>query len=178
MYGMIHTAAREMTQRDFGASVWGQVKEKSGLVESHFISGQVYSDEITNSLIAAIAEVTKIAPAVLLEDFGYFWIQYTAQSSYKSIYDMYGDDLLGFISNLNRMHETIQVTMPSAETPIFDCLGKSETSIDVLYSSERDGLEMFVVGLFRGLVELFQVDGTIELLRKDNLGVVFRIALK
>lgn len=177
MYGMIHTAAREMVIRDLGTDTWEQIKKQHNFVEADFISGNVYSDETTLRLISAIADTVKTPIPDLLLSFGRFWIEHTSQSSYSAIYQMYGDDIISFTQNLNRMHEAIEATLPEADTPVFECLSVTTNQMDVLYSTNREGLETFVTGLFEGLLKHYGHEGTVTHTSTVDAGAVFRITV-
>ncbi len=177
MYGMIHTAAREMVLKDMGAEEWKNLKDRHGFNEGDFITGKIYHDERTLTLINAIANEKQVELSIILEDFGKFWIDYTAKSSFGSVYKMYGKDLFSFLENLNRMHDAIEATLSNTKTPIFECVDSSEKKIDILYSSHRKGLEAFVVGLFTGLLIYFNMDGDVNHIETKEGGALFRIRL-
>ena len=178
MYGMIHTAAREMALIDMSADEWKKIIHKYGFNEGDFISGRICDDERTLALINALANEKQIELSEILEAFGKFWIDYTAKSSFGSVYKMYGKDLFTFLENLNRMHDAIEATLSNTKTPIFECVDRSDTKIDILYSSDRTGLEAFVVGLFMGLLTYFNMEGDVHHIETRKGASLFRIYLK
>ena len=177
MYGMIHTAARELALRKMSANNWKNLKENSGFSESDFITGNSYDDEKTINIIGAIADELKMELPEILIKLGRFWVEYTAQSSFGSVYKMYGKDIFTFLENLNRMHDTIEATLPNTKTPIFECIDRSDDNIDVLYSSHREGLEALVIGLFYGLLDYFKLNGDVRQIESTETGAIFRITL-
>ena len=177
MYGMIHTAAREMVVSELGQDTWDRIKDHHNLQEDLFVSGEVYDDQVTYALIDTIAEETQLEKAEVLKRFGEFWIKYTAASSYNAVYKMYGKDLFSFLENLNRMHGALEATLPKAQTPTFECMGRSEKQIEILYCSKRQGLEAIVIGLFEGLMTYFGVTGTVEQGETTDTGVLFRVTV-
>lgn len=174
MYGMIHKAARELTIQTHGDEVWGQVLHKCQLDDAHFISGQYYCDEMTFKLIGELASQAGLPVPNLLDAFGQFWIKFVSRSVYGSVIDMTGNNLVSFITNLDRMHDSIRATMPEANLPSFKVAESSDSEIRVLYKSSRDGLESFVKGLLRGLMDKFETSGTISYKVLDE-GVEFLI---
>lgn len=155
MYGMIHQAAREMSLGVLGEEAWQAVLDKTGLEEEHFLSSRHYNDDVTLKLIGAISEVSGMPAPELLEAFGKFWIDFAANSSYGPVMEMCGDTLEEFLENLDRMHSSVKTTMPDASMPMFEVLPTEGPGIEVLYTSERDGLGPFVKGLLQGLSERF-----------------------
>ncbi len=177
MYGFIHTSAREMVLSEYGPEVWAKIIRKGSFEADIFLSSHTYDDADTIRLLQVIGNETGYTLDETLAAFGRYWIKYTSQSSYASVYTLYGKTLVGFIENLNRMHDAIQVTIPSAVLPTFECTDCTDTHIDVLYFSKRKGLEAMVVGLFSGLLEYFKLQGNVENMGPQKVGILFRIHL-
>ena len=174
MYGMIHKAAKDFTIQQKGEAVWQDIVSKSALNEEHFISGQHYGDETTISLLVNISEELGIDLNALLFEFGKFWIKFTAMSSYGTVMDMAGDDLVTFVNNLDDMHRSIRSTMPEARMPSFFVERQSNDEIELVYCSERTGLNEFVRGLLTGLMDRFDEKGEISAVERGD-DVVFLI---
>ena len=162
MYGMIHKAAREMALEEFGEEAWAAVLDTCALDDRHFISGQYYNDETTMALIGELVTQTGMTAEDLLDAFGQHWVKFVSASVYKSVIDMTGDNLVTFIENLNRMHDSIKATMSKAVLPSFRVLENSAPVIRVLYKSPRTGFEYFVKGLLEGLMDKFGETGTVS----------------
>lgn len=176
MYGMIHRAARSMAMEVLGETAWYELKAAAGFSESDFLSAQVYSDERTFALVSAIAAKAGLTVEGALHAFGKFWIGWADTSSYGPIMRMNGDTLAEFLGNLDRMHATIQRVLPETSMPSFHVEDVGAGHIDVLYESERAGLEPFVCGLLEGLMERFGHEGIVTHAAAVD-GVRFRIAM-
>ncbi len=176
MYGMIHTAARELVLEQYGQKVWDSIIARTGMVETQFLSAQVYEDEVTFGLVQAIADESKTPLDEMLEILGVFWVRYTANSTFKAVYKMYGADFPSFLSNLNRVHDTVRLSMPKIQTPKFEVENVTESSLEVLYASDREGLETFNIGLLKGLYNHFGLEGTVECCGAEEEGIRFRLA--
>ena len=111
----------------------------------------------------------------VLRQFGMYWIGYAKRTSYGSIFRLVGNDIVTFISNLNRMHQSISTSMPQAQMPQFDVVESDDTKISVIYKSDREGLEPFVQGLFEALLEHFNLKGSVEYATETE-GVRFQIS--
>ena len=177
MYGMIHQAAREMIHDLHGPAVWADILRKSGLGDESFISAQHYSDEQTLSLINAISVSTGKDIDTVLEEFGGYWINFTEASSFAGIMRMAGDNLFSFIGNLDRLHASIKTSMNKAVTPSFEVIRSTETTVEVMYRSDRTGLAPFVRGLFYGLLAHFGETGTVTHVDQED-GCLFTIDLQ
>ena len=161
MYGMIHRAARTMSIETFGEAAFNAMAAEAGFDESDFLSAQVYPDDRTFALVTAIARRAGLSVEDALRAFGRFWIDYADGSAYAPVMRMNGDTLAEFLSNLDRMHASIQRVMPETRMPSFEVLEAGPRRIDVLYCSQRTGLEPFVAGLMEGLMQRFGHEGTV-----------------
>lgn len=175
MYGMIHKALRELAIERAGENAWREIATECKLGSEHFISGQHYSDDVTNALINAVAEKAGMAPEALLKDFGRSWIRFVQGSTYAGVLDMAGGDLVTFLENLDRMHASIKATMPEAVTPSFHVETRGRNDIIVTYASPRQGLAPFVEGLLEGVLERFNEKGEISSKPLKDGGAEFRI---
>lgn len=174
MYGMIHKALRELAIEKAGEDAWRDIASECKLDSEHFISGQHYSDDVTNALVAAVAAKTRTDAEVLLKEFGRHWIRFAQGSNYVGVLDMAGDDLVTFLENLDRMHASIKTTMPEAVMPTFQVNAANAKEIVIIYKSPRQGLTPFVEGLLEGVLERFNEKGEISS-KPCNDGAEFRI---
>ncbi|WP_135209881.1 heme NO-binding domain-containing protein [Vitreimonas flagellata] len=177
MYGLIHSAARQMVLDQLGAEAWRRVLQRAGFDDLHFINGEVYSDEATFALIGAIVDENGIASDTLLFEFGRYWIGFVATSAFANAMAATGDDFVSFVDGLDRLHRSVRTAMPQARMPSFEVLSAIGGNVEILYVSERAGLDNFVAGLLQGLLEKFGARGAISYARADD-GVVFSIALE
>ena len=176
MYGMIHQAARSLVLDLRGEAAWQEILNSSGLSEEHFLSAQYYGDDMTFGLVGTIAEYLGLDTAVVLEEFGRYWLKFAEMTPYGSVLNMAGDDLETFLGNLDRMHSSIRSTMSKAVMPSFDASQNASGDIVVAYRSERVGLEPFVRGLLYSVLDRFGQSGNISTLATSG-GADFTIAL-
>ncbi len=177
MYGMVHRAARQMIIENHGEASWAQILSSSGLGDESFISANVYSDDVTMSLLVAISNFLNEPVNSILHHFGIYWIKFAYSGDYKSVMNLAGNDLFSFLGNLNRMHDSVQVSIPGARLPTFIADNSSSKSIDITYASERRGLEPFVEGLLTGLLKHFGHEGEIHRVGPNDRGILFQIVL-
>ena len=89
--------------------------------------------------------------------------------------DFTGQDFPSFIANLDRMHLAVATAMPKAQVPSFSLIKNSPGRMEVEYRSDRAGLEKFVIGLFQGLLDRFQRQGTVNIIGVTNQATMFEI---
>jgi hypothetical protein len=176
MYGMIHQAARKMAIESMGEARWRDILAEIGFDEEHFISGRHYDDATTFALVGAVSKASGMAMDPLLEAFGRYWIGFAGASSYGRMLDVAGETFEELIESLDRMHASIKSTMPEASMPGFEVLESNGAAMELRYSSERTGLNSFVVGLLKGLLDRFGEVGEITPRAASDGGVIFSIA--
>lgn len=178
MYGMIHRAVRQMVLDTKGEEEWLNLARLAGVGPVEMISIEVYDDEVTFNLIAKAAEFLETPLETLLVDFGRFWIGFAERGSFGHIMDFTGRDLIRFIGNLDRMHSSVTVAMPDARMPSFTLVQGDPHRIVVEYRSSRTGLELFVQGLFLGLLDRFEVTGSVSIMPPDGNPPRFEIQIQ
>lgn len=175
MYGMIHRGVRQMVITDFGEATWDGLSDSISILPEHLISARVYSDDITLRILQKAATVYDISFDDLLRKFGFSWVGFVQRGAYSSILNFIGNDMASFISNLNRMHSAVIAMMPEASLPTFRLVSDQPSEMVVEYTSERAGLEPFVIGLFEGLLNRFGHNGSVSLFSSDNNVRIFTI---
>ena len=177
MYGLIHSAARQMVLEQLGADAWSRILARAGYVDMHFINGEVYGDEVTFGLVGASSDVIAMPADELLFAFGRYWIGFVGQSAFSSAMKATGKDFVSFVAGLDRLHRSVRIAMPEARMPSFEVLQPDAAHVKILYVSDRRGLEAFVAGLLQGLMDRFGESGQISHAHAPD-GVVFTIALR
>ncbi|MBU6320386.1 MAG: heme NO-binding domain-containing protein [Alphaproteobacteria bacterium] len=177
MYGMVHRAARELAILRHGESKWNAIAETAGVSEREFISAEVFTDAVTISIVSAVADADGSPIDRTLLELGRHWIDFAGRSAYSNVMSMAGDTLPDFCRNLDRMHTSIQATMPDAIMPSFEVEAQDEAGLTLIYRSQRTGLETFVQGLLEGLMERFKVEGTVARV-DDSHPIRFRLTYK
>ncbi len=177
MYGMVHRAARQMVLDQQGPEIWRDMTLAVGLTDEHFIGTHVYSDELTLRIVGQIAQTSGCSMTEALESFGEYWIGFAYAGSYSAIMRMAGDNLHQFLGNLDRMHASLQVSVAGARLPTFEVTSSTPSDIQLIYRSEREGLQPFVKGLMQGLLKHFSLSGSVEVGERHNEGVDVLIRL-
>lgn len=175
MYGMIHRAARAYAIETLGQDFWDGFAVRHALSETDFVTAQCYPDERTGKIIGGLAEAAGIPTSEMLTRFGVFWIDFARRGPYGQMIAIGGKTLPAFISNLNRMHAGLAISMPGSQMPKFFLVSSDATGLRVCYESVREGLEPFVLGLLGGLCEMFDLAADVELTGDAAQGVTFEV---
>ena len=168
MYGLVNKAIQDMVLKDHGAEKWNEIRLKAGMEDERFVSLKSYPDKLTFDLVGAASQVLGADAEHILSAFGEHWVLYTAKEGYGDMLDFTGSTLPEFLKNLDLLHLRVQNMMPHLQPPKFECIEVSETEVEILYYSEREGLVPMVIGLLNGLGQRFNVDVQVEYTQKKE----------
>jgi guanylate cyclase soluble subunit beta len=184
MYGLINSALKDMLIMHFGEDKWREVHTQSGVPEDSFLSMRRYDDDTTYRLAGAASEVLGASVDDCMEMFGHHWVAEVATRSFATLMDATGNDTVGFLHNLNALHDRIASTFLDYVPPEFivEDIDVDSGSYHVHYYSERKGLTCFVTGLLMGLAKQFGDNLTILAVHTDDDGEgthsIFELSVK
>lgn len=161
MYGMINEAMRRLVSESSGAEAWTEIAARADVPET-YAALSYYDDDVTYALVGAASEVLGTPGPGLLRDFGHYWTTRVGPENYSDILGATGTDVVSILSNLDHMHARLQSLYPDLRPPSFSVTGEGPDSFEVRYSSEREGLAPFVVGLLEGLGDLYGTPARVE----------------
>ncbi len=156
MYGMVNKALEEMVCEAHGEAIWEEIKLKAGVDVDVFLSHEAYPDEMTYQLVGAASDVLNAPAADLLEAFGGHWVLKTAVQGYGYLMAAAGSNLKEFLLYLPNFHTRVSLMFPHLNPPRFLCTDVTDTSLNLHYYSDRQGLAPFVIGLVKGLAQYFK----------------------
>jgi hypothetical protein len=166
MYGLVNKAIEDMVCSRFGEDIWKEIKQKAEVNLDAFISMEAYPDDLTHRLVKAASLVLGLSSVEIMQAFGEYWVEYTAQEGYGEMMDMSGDTLPEFLENLDNLHARVGVSFPKLKPPSFECTDESEDSLNLHYRSTREGLSPMVIGLVKGLGKRFNTE--VEIVQTTN----------
>lgn len=102
---------------------------------------------------------------VILEKFGEIFFEYCQNSGYEKMLDSLGSNLKDFFNSLDALHEHLLFIFPGMRAPSFHSKDTLDGSgIEILYYSERTGLEYMVVGVVKAIArEVYKTKVNIEI---------------
>jgi len=158
MYGLINKAVEGLVRSKFGDAAWDRIRTRAGLPNEPFIGMEQYPDKTTYDLVgAASAELGAPAEAIL-EEFGVYWVKYTAEAGYGELMKSAGRTFPEFLRNLDQLHTRVKLSFPHLAPPSFAVSDEKPGSLVLSYYSGRPGLAPLVVGLLKGLGDKFNLD--------------------
>jgi hypothetical protein len=176
VYGLINDAMRRHVTETAGEHVWARVADRAGMPTT-YAALTYYDDEVTVALLQAAAVELGRPVAELLRGFGTYWSARVGPDFYPDILGAAGTDVVSVLRNLDEMHGRVMLLYPELRPPSFT-LVEGSAGTEVVYRSDRAGLEPFVIGLLEGLGELYGTPATVTHLRGSaEEGAVFGLEL-
>jgi hypothetical protein len=156
MYGLVNKAIVELIRSRFGEDTWVRVRTAAGVENDAFIGLESYPDAVTYKLVGAASEVLGLTAAQVLEAFGEYWVLYTGREGYGPLLESSGSTFQEALFNLDSLHTRVGMMMPALQPPSFLCTQEPDGLLRVRYTSTRAGLAPMVLGLLRGLGQLYR----------------------
>jgi hypothetical protein len=158
---MINEAMRRLVSETSGAGTWAEIAARADAPET-YAALSYYDDGVTYALVGAASEVLATPASGLLRDFGHYWSTRVGPENYSDILGATGTDVVSVLRNLDEMHARLQSLYPELRPPSFSVTDEGTSSFEVHYSSEREGLAPFVVGLLEGLGDLYGTPASVD----------------
>jgi hypothetical protein len=178
MYGMINVAIKELIMNKFGNDKWSEICTGAQIDDDEFKNLQYYPDSVTYNLVASASKALKITPEAVLQEFGKYWISHTASAGYGPIMDLFGNDFITCLKNLNNLHARMGLNLPNLKPPRFELEEIDAKNYILEYYSTRVGLDKMVVGLLNGLADKFKTQIQIQNITIDTSTVPQKFEIK
>lgn len=175
MYGMIHAGIKQMVLDLKGEDAWAAIESEAGSSPLDTIPAMVYDDELTIRLLTVASQHLNLSVSQGLQAFGRYWIRFAERGSFSALLNFTGSDIASFIANLDRMHQAVVAALPDARVPSFEIVRQDHGWLQVAYRSDREGLGLFVLGLFEGLLDRFELDGSVRQVASTTNAAEFEI---
>ncbi|XP_055620638.1 guanylate cyclase soluble subunit beta-1 isoform X1 [Toxorhynchites rutilus septentrionalis] len=169
MYGFVNYALELLVLKNFGTTIWEQIKKKAQVnMEGQFLVRQIYEDDITYNLIEAAVDILNIPAGDILELFGKTFFEFCQDSGYDKILQVLGATPRDFLQNLDALHDHLGTLYPGMRAPSFRCT-ETDGQLVLHYYSERPGLEHIVIGIVKAVAsKLHGVDVEIKIIRRKG----------
>ncbi len=179
MKGTVFVELLKMAEDAFGEDVVDDVLDKAKLENNgaYTTVGNYPCSELIK-IVEAFSEHSGLSPEVLQKKFGH-WMMGHFGEHYPEFFQGKTNsfDMLEAVDG--EIHFEVRKLYPEAELPRFDTERKSESHMEMSYSSPRP-LVGFCHGLIEACVDLFDENADIERgeTRNTNNGTVFQIKVK
>jgi hypothetical protein len=150
VHGFIFSELEKYVRQKLGRSQWEALLAAAGLGTRKYHNFEVYEDAEAVKLVTTASEITGLAPAVILEDFGRF-LGRDLVRIYRPLLDPRWKTL-EFLENVeNTVHRVVR-SRNAARPPVLLFQRTSRDSVLLTYRSPRQ-LEELAVGIAHGVAD-------------------------
>ncbi|NUM81187.1 heme NO-binding domain-containing protein [bacterium] len=159
MYGMVNNAIETWLTEKYGAVRWQLIKEHSKIEIGKFENMAQYPDGDSVALLLSASSILNKDLTMILEEVGEYWIEYALRSEYAVILKSVaaGKTFTQVLESLDRLHVRVGKSFVNLQPPSFWCSEQTANTVILHYSSKRDGLSHFVIGLVKGLGKMMKI---------------------
>lgn len=155
MYGFVNQALQEFVIRESSFETWNEIMKKAHLdlgETGEFNQRRIYDDQNTFDLLRVVSEVLGVSENYVLEKFGEIFFEHIQDAGYEKMLENLGNNLKDFFNSLDAVHEHLLYVFPGLRMPSFHAKDTFDgCGIELLYYSERAGLEYMVVGMVKAV---------------------------
>jgi predicted hydrocarbon binding protein len=163
MHGFIFNELRDYVIARLGTDAWPSLLDKAHVGPKTYFGYRDYPDEEVVALVVTASEVTGLAAATILEDFGAFLAPHLFKI-YRPLIDPTWRTL-EFIENTeSTIHHVVRSRNSTARPPALRCRRVAPQTLVVTYGSPRK-LCAVARGIIRGLAQHF--GETVEIVEND-----------
>ena len=176
MKGIVFTEFLEMVEANFGLATVDEIIEASNLPsKAIYTSVGTYSFNEMVTLLTNLNHKVKIPINDLLHTFGHY-LFLSLGKAHPEVIQTYKSPISLLYSIEDHIHVHVQKLYPDAELPTFKIVEKTDSSISMIYSSNR-GLYKLAHGLIEKCFEYFNTTAKVnfDLLKEDGTEVKFDI---
>ena len=159
MHGFVFTELKDYVTAKLGAEAWTSVCDRAGLKGKAYVNYQEYPDAEAVQLVTTASEITGLAAAVILEDYGAFLAPHLFRA-YRPLIDPSWKTLEFLEHAEGTIHRVVRARNAHARPPVLRCRRVSPSEVTVLYASPRR-LCAVARGIVRGLAQHYREEMSI-----------------
>ena len=155
MYGLVNQAVQAYVLSQHDEAMWTRIAEVVYLEDDGFLTLELYPDQLTYTLVGALASETGEAAEAVMAAIGKFLTGYVAERGYDDLMRATGGSFAQFVHNIDLLHAQICVAFPRVKVPSFRVTDEVPASLRLHYYSSREGLAPMVTGMLQGVAARF-----------------------
>ncbi|VDM03134.1 unnamed protein product [Schistocephalus solidus] len=179
MYGFLILIFKKIVENEFGEEAWECLLEQSGLRLRIFQTRRKYWDETLLQLFKVYAQELDIKLEQVAYENGLFFHEFVECAGYGNLLKIQGRNFLGFLEQIDNLHEYLKFSYPRIRSPSFLVLDSSETHISLLYESTRCGYTPYVQGQLTAIArQIYATEISVDCKPSVQVGAVYKTILE
>lgn len=171
MKGTMVCCLKEMVAEKFGAEVWRNTLEKSGLDRDMiFLALDDIPDEKVIEVLTNLCKELNVSLDQAADVYGEYFAVIYAPRVYGGFY-IGVENAKDFLLRMNTVHETTTKTIKNATPPVFYYEDKGKSLI-MTYESKRNLVPIFK-GLIKGVGKYFKEELQVKTISPNRVEIIF-----
>lgn len=153
MHGLINRGIERFVRDTYGRDVWGRVMRDAGLELTEFEAMLVYDDDITHSVLAALAVVLERPLPDMLEDIGTYLVSHPKVEALRRLLRFGGPTFAEFLHSLDDLPARARLAVPDLDLPDLQLREHGCDAFSITCQGTGPGFGHVLVGLLRALAD-------------------------
>ncbi len=168
MYGLVNKSVQYFLSDNYGSAVWRRVAQRAGVGPEGFETMLHYPASVTESLIAAAAEVLGTSSSAVLEDIGAHLV---TVELVRRLLRFGGTDYGEFLFSLDELRDRGRMALAELELPALYLATESSNRFVFEVRAGMSGWGAVTAGVLRAMADDYGALALIEQLPDDGDGV-------
>ena len=166
MHGLINKSIQSFLSDSFGANVWSEVANGSGVAQVLGFDGfepmQLYDDSLTEAVLATAVTQLRRPRDCLLEDLGTYLISNERHEPLRRLLRFGGVSFTDFLYSLNDLQGRSQLAVPELELPELSLDEGDHGHFTLTCRGNVPGFGNVMVGILRALADEYGALAVLE----------------
>ena len=177
MHGLINRSVQSFVRDTYGASAWSAVVASIECAVDDFEAMQLYDDQITYDLVAAVAAHLGRPADTVLEDLGTYLVSHPNMQAVRRLLRFGGDTFREFLLTLDDLRDRARAAVRHLELPAMELKDHDDDRFTVTVSGDLKGFGHVMVGVLRAMADDYGALALLDLIGHQNDGDIIEIQL-
>jgi hypothetical protein len=153
MHGLINRAIQCFVRDTYGNEIWLDVARRASLADPTFEAMLIYEDQLTDQVLAELAQVLNKAHAELLEDLGTYLVSHPNVEALRRLLRFGGVSFMEFLHSLDDLPERARMAVSDLELPTLELYEEDPSRMYLHVKSRHDGFGPVMLGVLRTMAD-------------------------
>lgn len=153
MHGLINRAIQCFVRDTYSNEVWLDVTRRAGLEFSSFEPMLSYEAELTDQVLATIADVLKKTREELLEDVGTYLVSHPNVEALRRLLRFGGVDFVDFLHSMDELPDRAKLAVDDLDLPAMELREHSQERFSLTCFNSPDGYGHAMMGILRAMAD-------------------------
>ena len=173
MHGLVNRSIQSFVSHTYGGALWDQVATASQIDPDGFEAMLIYDDEVTFTMLGALARLLNRGQDEILEDLGTFLVSSPAQESVRRLVRFAGSTFDEFLHSLDDLPDRTRLAVSDLHLPRLELREHAPGRFSLTCHPGMPGFGHVIIGVLRAMADDY---GALVMLshegKKDGVEVI------